>query len=306
MIFIPTKCPNQDCKAIPHFIKKGFHYVRHLNRKFRIFQCKACKRYFTSRTFRLDYRHKRSDLNKKVALLLVEGNSLRGIGRIEGLTYKNTYNKFLWLKRVVEQKKKSLRMTAKELQFDESETIEHTKCKPLNIAIVTNERYQILSMKVAVMPAKGKLAAISRKKYGHRANERSAKIMEAFAEVKAHLNSAPVVIKSDMHPSYRRLVEASFPGVQYRQYLGKEKKKKYQERLHENLQKKVYDPIFAVNHMAAMIRDRIKRLVRRSWCTTKKVENLQLNLDLYVLDNLGLLNIRPKSAVSLADFGGFR
>lgn len=98
-------------------------------------------------------------------------------------------------------------MTAKELQFDESETIEHTKCKPLNIAIVTNERHQVLSMKVAVMPAKGKLAVISRKKYGHRANERSEKIMEAFAEVKAHLDAAPAVIKSDRHPSYRRLVE---------------------------------------------------------------------------------------------------
>lgn len=123
--------------------------------------------------------------------------------------------------------------------------------------------------------------------------------------MKAHLSSAPAVIKSHRHPSYRRLVEASFPGARYRQYIGKEKKKKYQERIHENLQKRVYDPIFAVNHMAAMIRDRIRKLVRRSWCTTKKVENLQLNLDLYVLDNLGLNNIRPKSAVSLADFGGF-
>ena len=305
MNYSPTKCPNQNCKAEPLFIKKGFHFVRHLNRKFRIFQCKACKRYFTSRTFRLDYRHKRSDLNKKIALLLVEGNSLRGISRIEGLTYKSTYKKFLWMRKVVEAQKKEISFHASELFFDESETIEHTKCKPLNIALVANEKYQILSMKVAVMPAKGRLAAISRKKYGWRANERDQKILQTLTEVKMNLISAPAVIKSDMHPSYPKLVQTVFPGIVHRQYLAKEKKKKYQERLHENLRKRIHDPIFAVNHGAAKIRDRIKRLCRRSWCTTKRVENLQLHLDLFVLDNLGLLKIRPKSAVGLADFGGF-
>ena len=305
MNFNPTHCPNPDCKSKPLFIKKGFHHVRHLNRKFRIYRCKNCGRYFTSRTFRLDYRHKRSDLNRKVALLLVEGVSLRGIGRVEGLTYKNTYNKFLWLRKVVEQQKKNITMDATELFFDESETIEHTKCKPLNIALVVNEKYQVLCMKVAVMPAKGRLAAISRKKYGWRPNERNQKILEAFSEVKSILRKNPVVIKSDMHPAYRGLVQAAFPGVRYEQYLGKDKKKKHQERLHENLRKRVHDPIFPVNQRAAKIRDRIKRLCRRSWCTTKRVANLQLNLDLFVLDNLGLLNIRPKSAVGNADFGGF-
>ena len=175
MHFIPTKCPNQNCLAEPRFIKKGFHNVLHLNQKFRIFQCKNCKRYFTSRTFRLDYRHKRSDLNRKVALLLVEGVSLRGISRIEGLTYKNTYNKFLF-------------------------------------------------------------------------------------------------IKSDMHPSYRKLVQEAFPRITYAQYLGKDKKKKHQERLHENLRKCVFDPLWAVNHGGAMI---------------------------------GILNLEPKSGAGLRDFGGF-
>ncbi len=305
MHFTPTKCPNQKCLISPRFIKKGFHYVQHLNRKFRIFQCKNCKRYFTSRTFRLDYRHKRSDLNRKIAHLLVEGLSLRGISRLEGLTYKNTYKKFLWLRKVVDQKRTSLALSAKELMFDESETIEHTKCKPLNIAVVVNEKYQILSMKVAVMPSKGKLAAVSRKKYGWRANERDQKILEAFTEVKAHLVSQPALIKSDMYPNYKRLVQVAFPGIPYSQYLGKEKKKKYQERLHENLRKRVYDPLWAVNHGGAMIRDRIKRLCRRNWCTTKLVKNLQLQLDLYVLHNLGVLNLGPKSGAGAWDFGGF-
>jgi hypothetical protein len=158
-------------------------------------------------------------------------------------------------------------------------------------------------MKVAIMPAKGKLAAISRKKYGWRANERDKKMTEAFDEVKQHLVAPPALIKSDMHPSYKRLVSNSFPGVIYRQYLGKEKKIKHQERLHENLKKRVHDPLWSVNHGGAMIRDRIKRLCRRNWCTTKRVENLQLQLDLYVLHNLGVLTLPQKSAFGMGYFG---
>jgi hypothetical protein len=45
------------------------------------------------------------DLNPIFARLLSEGNSLRGISRILGLTYYNTYKKFLWLKTQVEVQK---------------------------------------------------------------------------------------------------------------------------------------------------------------------------------------------------------
>ena len=105
------------------------------------------------------------DLNPIFVRLLSEGNSLRGIGRILGLTYHNTYRKFLWFKRLVEEHQKSLRFSAEEIQFDELETIHHTKCKPLNLILVLNEKYQLISAKVAEMPAKGRLAEFSRKKY---------------------------------------------------------------------------------------------------------------------------------------------
>ena len=42
-----------------------------------------------------------------------------------------------------------------------------------------------------------------------------------------------------------------------------------------------YDPLFYLNHTCAMIRDSVKRLARRSWCTTKKMENLANHLDIY-------------------------
>jgi hypothetical protein len=42
-----------------------------------------------------------------------------------------------------------------------------------------------------------------------------------------------------------------------------------------------FDPLFSLNHTAAMFRDRLKRLSRRTWCTTKRPDRLQLLLDLY-------------------------
>ena len=245
------------------------------------------------------------DLNKTIAQRIVEGNSLRSISRSEGLTYYNTYKKFLWLKKVVNFHKKSTVMHAKELQFDEVETIEHTKCKPANIVLVVNEKYQILAARVAVMPAKGRLAEFSLKKYGPRINQRAEKLQEAFLEVKSFLVTPAAEIRSDAHPAYKKIVRQFFPETPYLQFSARAKKMKHQERMHENNHKHKYDPLFSVNHLSGRLRDRVKRLVRRNWCTTKKLENLQLCLDLYVLHNLGVIHLHPKSGVRGWDIGEF-
>jgi hypothetical protein len=65
---------------------------------------------------------------------------------------------------------------AKMIEFDDLETSEHTKCKPLSgiIAVETRTR-RILGYELAKMPAKGRLAAISKRKYGPRKDERRIK-----------------------------------------------------------------------------------------------------------------------------------
>lgn len=220
--------------------------------------------------------------------MLIEGNSLRGIGRTLGLTYNNTYKKFLWFKKLVEADKMKLRYSAEELQFDELESIHHTKCKPLSLVLVVNEKYQLLTAKVAEIPAKGRLAEFSRRKYGMRKNERAQKIREAFAEVLTGLKAPPLSIKSDAHPVYKKIVNEYFSGSAYEQYSRKPNKNKLRERLHEKLHKKRYDPLFVINQTCALLRDRTKRLARRNWCTTKKVENLQLQLDIFVMMQFGV------------------
>ena len=286
MGFRPPHCVNLNCisrqKKEAHFHKVGFFFVKRLKQYFRRFRCCDCGRVCSSRSFKLDHRHKKMDLNYRLAKLLVEGNSLRGCSRILGLTYKNTYQKFLWLKQVVDQKKALIQYNVSEIQFDELETIHHTKCKPLSITVVTAKDY-LLNLQVAEMPAKGRLAQISLSKYGPRKDERSVVVERTLKEVKERLKSTHVRIKSDGYPTYKGIVKKVFPECQYEQYTRAGDLEKIRSKIHESNHKKRFDPLFDVNHACALLRSQIKRLVRRSWCTTKKPENLQLHLDLFIV-----------------------
>lgn len=282
MSFRPKKCPNLSCSSSLAFIRKGHFRIRRLNQKIRKFQCKVCRKVFSSRTLKPDYRHKKMDLNFKLAKLLVEGNSLRSCSRILQLSYSNTYRKFLWLKKIVELKRGEIKFSARKIQFDELETIHHTKCKPLSVALVVSEEYLLLEAQVAEMPAKGRLAEISRKKYGPRIDQRKDKLHEGFRSVVRKLNSQPELIESDQRSGYQQAVSEHFPSVRYVQH-NRSEKDRLQARLHEKHNKKKFDPLFAINHKCALLRSHIKRLTRRSWCTTKKPENLQLHLDIFIM-----------------------
>lgn len=287
MSYRPPKCINSNCSSHAKqnfsFHKVGSFYIKRLKQRVTRFRCSDCGRVCSSRSFKLDYRHKKMDLNYKLAQLLVEGNSIRGCSRILGLTYKSTYLKFLWLKKVVTHKKSLIQYRDEEIQFDELETIHHTKCKPLSIAVVTGKEY-LLNLKVAEMPAKGKLAQISLAKYGPRKDQRAETIEGALKEVKEKLVKAEgIKIKSDAHPAYKKIVEQVFLCVDYKQHSRRGNIEKLRLKVHESSHKKRFDPLFDVNHACALLRSQIKRLVRRSWCTTKKVENLQIHLDLFII-----------------------
>ena len=43
-----------------------------------------------------------------------------------------------------------------------------------------------------------------------------------------------------------------------------------------------YDPLFNINHTLAMVRDNIKRLARKTWCTTKRADALDDVIAIYI------------------------
>ena len=214
--------------------------------------------------------------------LLCAGVAMRETARVLGCNYKTVYLKFKWLGTRAQEFHLSQKLKAETIYIDEQESIEHTKLKPLTIALAVNEDYKILGAKVGSIPAKGHLAAISYKKYGYRENESTLKTKELLLQIKEQLSTPLKTIKSDEKPSYKKLIKTLFPATTHEHHLAQENKEKRREQKYLKSEKLIHDPLFPVNHMCAVLRDHIKRLTRKSWCTTKVKEHLELHLYLYI------------------------
>jgi hypothetical protein len=167
------------------------------------------------------------------------------------------------------------------------ESIEHTKLKPLTIAMAVSENYQILGVKVGTIPAKGHLSRISLKKYGYRHNQSDLVIRDLLVGLKPKILTEHFRIKSDSKPQYRKIAKEVFPENFHEIFIAQENKEKRRELKYTNQEKRIFDPLFALNQRFAKLRDHIKRLARRSWCTTKKIENLERHILLYAAENNG-------------------
>ncbi|AHI06085.1 putative transposase [Bdellovibrio bacteriovorus W] len=241
----------------------------------------ACKKSFSTRTLSPTFGQKRVDLNVQIFKLATSGIALREIARLLNCNYKTVYYKFKWLGPRAKEFHKNQHFNSKEVFFDEMESIEHTKLKPLTIALAVNEHYQLLGVQVGSIPAKGHLANIAYRKYGYRANESSDKINELLLSIRSKVESIQE-IKSDAKPLYKNLVKNIFPNVPYKQFTSRDNKEKRREQKYLSSEKRIHDPLFPLNHTCAVLRDHIKRLARKSWCTSKIKEHLELNIYLYI------------------------
>ncbi len=165
-----------------------------------------------------------------------------------------------------------------ELQFDDLETFEHSKYKPLSVtmAVEKHQRF-ILGVAVSRMPAKGLLALRALKKYGPRPDERRLQREVLFASI-ADKVLPHATIESDQNPHYAPSVQRWFPKAQHLTYPSRRGCVVGQGELKEG----EFDPLFTLNHTFAMFRANINRLLRRTWCTTKLPERLADHLALYI------------------------
>jgi len=163
-----------------------------------------------------------------------------------------------------------------QIQFDEVETFEHTTYKPLSILLAVSCSRQVLATEVASMPAKGLLAAKSRKKYGKRKDERPQALNALFRKLK-EVTTERALFESDQNPMYPAILKKHFPEATHRPTPGGRGCVVGQG----ELKRLKWDPIFSLNHTAAMLRANMNRLFRRTWCTTKTPQGLKDHLALY-------------------------
>jgi len=276
-----SKCPN--CQTSNDVVRDGFFFRKDDSKKIQRFKCKNCSRKFSLASYSSAYRQKKRRSNHKLLLLFASGISKRRAAILEGLNRKTIDRKFLFLAKLCREKNQKWltqqfkETPAKEVQFDDLITIEHTKLKPVSVtAIVEKGSRKILGTKVSQIGAFGHLAEISRKKYGKRKNNHREKLNELFLEVRGYID-LKAQFESDEHSFYPKVIAIHFPDAKHIRYKGGRSCIAGQG----ELKKLAFDPLFAINHTYAMFRANINRLFRKTWNTTKKLDHLQDHLDIY-------------------------
>jgi transposase-like protein len=285
-------CPNTGYTSENRslVVRDGYYKRKSDGRKILRLRCQKCRRCFSLATFNQCYRQNKRRLNDKITKLLCSGVSQRRIAKLLKISRTTVARKLIFLG---EQAKIKLlesnfaHPSSKIIEFDDLETFEHTKCKPLSVtlALVFEER-RFLGFEVSKMPAKGHLAKIAMKKYGPRKDERALGRKKLFSKIQPFVHPFSE-IKSDQNPYYPSDVKRHFPFATHTTLKGQRGSSTGQGEL-----KKVrFDPLFSLNHTCAMLRANINRLARKTWCTTKNPARLEDHIAIYAaFHNLVLLN----------------
>ena len=283
-------CPYSECPALTSgpiskpFVRKGSFFRRSDGQRIPRFLCLSCRRTFSSAALFPCFLQKKRRLNSQIFELYCSGISQRRLARVLKVNRKTVVRKLRFLahrERVVHaQWMSELKSLAplSEIQFDDLETSEHSKCKPLSVALAVNPKdRKILGFQVSSMPAKGLLAKQAAKKYGYRTDERP-RGWDALLSSLTSVVHPEAHFRSDQNPHYPVHLKRHFPLSTHETTPGLRGCIAGQG----ELKRAHFDPLFSLNHTCAMLRANLNRLFRKTWCTTKTRAGLIDHLSLYV------------------------
>ena len=298
-------CPNPKCvltlKLGPRslqVVRNGRFFRKSDSRWISRFHCRICGCYFSAATFSERYYQKARRINEPLFRMICSGVSQRRAARLLQVDRKTVVRRFRFLADQARFKHSKWREQYKRkplnaIQFDDLETAEHTKCKPLSVTLAVEPNHRkILHFEVSRMPAKGLLAHVARRKYGRRKDERPRAWSQFMHTLKPFLTEK-ATLTSDDNPHYPKYVKKHLPSAKHVTVKGGRGAISGQG----ELKKLRFDPIFSLNHSCAMLRANLSRLFRRTWCITKTVQGLEDHLSIYVLYHNFVLT--PSSSASL-------
>jgi len=286
-----TRCPFAHCSSAlskaPQerpIIRNGFYFRKSDSRRLPRYFCQNCHRSFSSSFWSpLRYQKKRR-IHFPLFQLYCSGISQRRLARYLGVNRKTVVRKIRLLAKIEEARQKKFvdqvyrRKPLTQIQFDDLETAEQTKCKPLSVTLAVDpETRKILKFEVSPMPAKGHLSRISLRKYGWRRDERPEGWDQFMRELKPYVTSH-CTWSSDENPHYPFYLKKHHPHALHWTTKGGRGSISGQG----ELKKLRFDPLFSLNHTCAMLRANMNRLFRRSWCLSKTKQGLIDHLRLYV------------------------
>ena len=263
-------------------IRKFGHFWRKSDgKRVQRFSCVRCGKHFSHATFSDCYLQKKRHKNLPIFRCLTGGVSQRETAYISRVNRKTVARRVIFWgikARKLAEELNRLYPRAREIEFDDMESFIHTKYKPVAITLMTESKSRrILGVEVSRIPPKSGLKARAEKKYGPRPNEKRQGRERLFARV-CELVDPCARIRSDSDPHYRSSVRKFFPRASYEQVISRRAAVTGQGEL------KVggFDPLFSLNHTAAMYRDHVKTLARRTWTTAKRMDRFKDLLDMYL------------------------
>ena len=232
------------------------------------YECLDCFKTFTKRTGAVNYRKRKQELRDKITRMYCERMSLRGIARTLNIDIKTAVRYFLENSEVSKNRNlkdlKQGKIKTSFMQFDQLETYEHTKRRPVGIQIsIRHKTGEIISAKVGYAPLRALSVSKKEIETWNKEFASNKNLIDMLIESKDALKKNQSTITCD---SYR-------PQIKVLQNLVKDTSIQIQPSTKEN---KKIDRVFR------KMRQDISRLGRKTLSTTKKIENLQRHLDLYI------------------------
>ena len=263
--------------CIHRFVRCGYFFRACDQRKIQRFRCALCGFYRSMATGEVFYRHRKRKVFASLYAGFASTMSQRRCAIVMALNRKTVVRKFRLLGKLslnLLELQNCNRPLVEEFVFDDLETNEHTKCKPLSVTIaVERESRRVLGFTISKMPAKGRIASISRKKYGPRKDERALGRFQLFTKIQPLIHHQ-AFIRSDDNKHYVKDVRRFFPKGTHLVF----KSSRSSDTGQGELKKIKRDPLFAINHTLAKFRADINRLIRKTWCTTKLASQLNLHI----------------------------
>jgi transposase-like protein len=278
MVKYCPKCRARNNGSRRFYTKQGYFKTKHDHQPVPRYRCKHCGANFSSHTFRDTYRQHKPRLNRKVYKLLCSGVTFRRSAKILRVSRNTVTAKFHWLcakaRKCHVRALKTWRGSVTTVEFDEMESYQGSRLNMLSLSMaVEKERGLILDARVALMRPKGMLAKKC-PKARLRWNQDTRK--EASTSVLRRVNrlaGGRVTIRCDGKPQYRTLIKDNV-----RSYF-------IEICSREPGHPETWRRTNYFNHVAAKIRADLARMKRRTWACTRKWQNLQKHLYLYMAWN---------------------
>lgn len=200
-----------------------------------------------------------------------------------GCNRKTVIRKFLFMAGLARQEHErrlhSGELKTSYIQMDEMLTFEHTKLKPISIALAVRAKTgEILEAQASQMNYLGLPAPVALNKYGPRENLSHIAVEDCLLSIKK-CSKNHLTIETDKKKSYSGQIKKHLPHSTHVPMKGR--RPFYEGNKDPN------KPLFTLNYTCAKIRNDLSRMARKTWVTTKALWALQAHLDLYIAFNNG-------------------